>query len=109
MNTASSLGSPIPKATASNSGSRQQNSRLQNTRSGTLRAHRFFTPETLAGTLLRPPPKYKTPVSAPKAEGIRHGIVHGNFSRGVGHKIQIAAFAGTLQVHGRRHNLVAQR
>src|SRR5664279_574524 len=109
MNTASSLGSPIPKATASNSGSRQQNSRLQNTRSGTLRAHRFFTPETLAGTLLRPPPKYKTPVGAPKTKGIRHGIVHGNLPRCVGHEVQIAAFARIFQVHRRRDNLVAQR
>src|ERR1019366_1861720 len=48
MNTGSSPGLPIPKATASSYGSLPHHSRPPNTRSGTLRAHRFFTPETLA-------------------------------------------------------------
>src|ERR1019366_10166781 len=109
MNTASSPGLPIPKATASSYGSLPHNSRPPNTRSGTLRAHRFFTPETLRGTLLRPPPKYKTPIRAAEPERIRHGILHVNFPRSVRHKVQIAAFARLFQVHGRRHNLVAQR
>src|SRR5664279_4291234 len=67
----------------------------------------FHTRNT-GGTLLCPPAKNKTSVSAAKAERIRYGVLRFELARRVRHEIEIAAFAGTLKVHSGGHDPFAQ-